>query len=153
MRRIEFGIRVALVGLAFLVPREARAQAPFDVAIVGGRVIDPETGLDGIRNVGVRGDIIAAVTEAEIQASVVLDARGLVVAPGFIDNDEHRAAGTDTRREDDVSDQTPTRRLEGGAGGALVQEPHAARHREQPTPAGAGAASRDEVPRDPLRSR
>jgi dihydroorotase len=55
------------------------------VAIVGGRVIDPETGLDAVRNVGVRGDLIATVTEQDLEASVVIDARGLVVAPGFID--------------------------------------------------------------------
>ena len=55
------------------------------MAIVGGRVIDPETGLDAVRNVGVRGDLIATVTEQDLEASVVIDARGLVVAPGFID--------------------------------------------------------------------
>ena len=35
----------------------------YDIAITGGRVIDPETGLDAVRNVGIQGEKIAAVTE------------------------------------------------------------------------------------------
>lgn len=61
------------------------AQEVYDVAIVGGRVIDPETGLDAVRNIGIRGDLIAAVTEQNLAAAIVIDARGLVVTPGFID--------------------------------------------------------------------
>jgi N-acyl-D-glutamate deacylase len=38
----------------------------FDLAIMAGRVIDPETGLDDVRNVGVRGNKIAAVTSETI---------------------------------------------------------------------------------------
>ena len=33
-----------------------------DVVIVGGRVIDPETGLDAIRNVAIEGDKIVAIS-------------------------------------------------------------------------------------------
>ncbi len=29
---------------------------PYDLVITGGRVIDPETGLDEVRNVGIKGD-------------------------------------------------------------------------------------------------
>jgi N-acyl-D-glutamate deacylase len=57
----------------------------YDVVITGGRVIDPETGLDAVRNVGVKGDKIAAVTEKEIEGKETIDAKGHVVAPGFID--------------------------------------------------------------------
>lgn len=57
----------------------------YDIVIVGGRVIDPANGVDGVRNVGVRGDLIAAVTDAPLEGSTVLDADGMVVAPGFID--------------------------------------------------------------------
>jgi hypothetical protein len=36
-------------------------QRPLDLVLAGGRLIDPETGGDGIRNVGVRGDTIVQI--------------------------------------------------------------------------------------------
>jgi predicted amidohydrolase YtcJ len=57
----------------------------FDVVVAGGRVIDPETGLDDVRDVGVRGGSIAAVSAEPLAGQVRLDAAGLVVAPGFVD--------------------------------------------------------------------
>jgi dihydroorotase len=51
--------------------------------------MDPETGLDAIRNVGIRGSRIAAITEDDISGTQTLDARGRVVAPGFIDLHQH----------------------------------------------------------------
>ncbi|MEV6987344.1 amidohydrolase family protein [Sphaerisporangium sp. NPDC051017] len=61
----------------------------YDVVIRGGRVIDPESGLDGVRNVGLAGGRIAAVSEADLIGRRWIDARGLVVAPGFIDLHSH----------------------------------------------------------------
>ena len=61
------------------------AAAEFDTVITGGRVIDPETGLDALRSVGIRGGTIAAIADADLSGEQVLDARGLVVTPGFID--------------------------------------------------------------------
>lgn len=61
------------------------AATEFDTVIAGGRVIDPETGLDAVRSVGIRGGTIAAISDADLAADQILDARGLVVAPGFID--------------------------------------------------------------------
>jgi hypothetical protein len=61
----------------------------YDYVIIGGRVIDPETGLDAVRNVGIKGDKIAAVTEKAIQGKDSIDAKGHVVAPGFIDMHFH----------------------------------------------------------------
>ena len=55
----------------------------------GGRVIDPETGLDALRSVGIRGGSIAAISDADLSGDRVLDARGLVVTPGFIDLHSH----------------------------------------------------------------
>lgn len=68
----------------------AHAQADaYDVVLRGGRVIDPETGLDAVRNVGVRDDRIVEITEAPLQGRDVVDVSGLVVAPGFIDLHAH----------------------------------------------------------------
>jgi len=64
----------------------------YDVVITGGRVIDPETKLDAVRNVGIKGDKIAAVTEDPIQGKETIDAKGHVVCPGFIDTHNHNCA-------------------------------------------------------------
>lgn len=61
----------------------------YDFVIIGGRVIDPETGLDAVRNVGIKGEKIATVTEQELQGKDAIDAKGYVVAPGFIDMHQH----------------------------------------------------------------
>ncbi len=62
----------------------------YDIVIANGRVMDPESGLDAIRNVGVIGNKIAAISERPLQGrSNTIDAKGLVVAPGFIDLHSH----------------------------------------------------------------
>ncbi len=61
----------------------------FDIVIRGARVIDPESGLDDVRHVGVNGDVIAAVTTDPLEGRVVIEAGGRVVAPGFIDMHSH----------------------------------------------------------------
>lgn len=57
----------------------------YELVILNGRVMDPESGLDAVRNVGISGGVIRRVTEAPIEGMRSIDARGLVVAPGFID--------------------------------------------------------------------
>ena len=60
-----------------------------DLVIVGGRVMDPESGMDEVRNVGITGGSIATITQEPIAGDVTIDASGLVVAPGFIDMHSH----------------------------------------------------------------
>ena len=80
----------ALVALALqLAFLPAQAQERYDVVLENGRVLDPETGLDAIRNVGIRGRVIEAISEDPLEGDVVIDATGLVVAPGFIDLHAH----------------------------------------------------------------
>jgi N-acyl-D-aspartate/D-glutamate deacylase len=66
-----------------------KSNETYDVVLANGRVIDPETGLDAVRNVGIKGDKIAAVTEESITGKEIIDATGHVVAPGFIDMHHH----------------------------------------------------------------
>src|SRR5579872_3958634 len=61
----------------------------YDVVIEGGRVMDPETNLDAIRNVGIRGGKIARISSKALAGKRVVQAAGLVVAPGFIDLHQH----------------------------------------------------------------
>jgi N-acyl-D-aspartate/D-glutamate deacylase len=61
----------------------------YDIVLTGGRVMDPESGLDAVRNVGIRGRSIAAISEGALRGTTVIDVKGLVVAPGFIDLHSH----------------------------------------------------------------
>ena len=51
--------------------------------------MDPESGLEAVRNVGITGGRIAAISASPLQGRTVVDVRGLVVAPGFIDLHVH----------------------------------------------------------------
>ena len=65
------------------------ASTEFDVVILNGRVMDPETNFDGIRNVGIKDGIIGLITEKDIKGKETIDAKGLAVVPGFIDGHQH----------------------------------------------------------------
>lgn len=65
------------------------AEASFDLVLAGGRVMDPESGLDAPRDVGIRAGRIEAISEQALAGREVVDVRGLVVAPGFIDLHAH----------------------------------------------------------------
>jgi N-acyl-D-aspartate/D-glutamate deacylase len=84
MRRVLIAVFVAFAAVS-----AARSET-FDIVLKGGRVVDPETGLDGVRDVGVRGERIAAVSREPLAGRRVIDVRGLVVAPGFIDLHQHQ---------------------------------------------------------------
>ena len=62
---------------------------PVDLLVTGGRVMDPETGFDAVADVAVRGGVVVAVGGGRPDAREVLDAAGLVVAPGFVDLHAH----------------------------------------------------------------
>lgn len=70
------------------------APRPCDLVITNARVIDPETGLDGIRAVGVRSGQITSVGDQAPPADSTLDAGGRVLAPGFIDLHSHAQSTT-----------------------------------------------------------
>src|SRR3989442_3178063 len=61
----------------------------YDLVIANGRVMDPESGLDAVRNLGIRSGKIAAVSSGPLEGKQTIDAKGLVVAPGFIDLHQH----------------------------------------------------------------
>lgn len=61
----------------------------YDTVILGGRVIDPETKFDAVRNVGVSDGKIVIITEKAITGAKTIDASGKIVCPGFIEAHMH----------------------------------------------------------------
>ncbi|MDE0474395.1 MAG: D-glutamate deacylase, partial [Gammaproteobacteria bacterium] len=51
--------------------------------------MDPESGTNATLNVGITGDRIEAVWDEPLTGARVIDASGLVVAPGFVDLHQH----------------------------------------------------------------
>jgi N-acyl-D-aspartate/D-glutamate deacylase len=84
--------------LSFWVAGCARVPESFDVVLKSGRVIDPETNLDAVRDVGIRGDTVARISTETLSGARTIDARDLVVAPGFIDLHQHGQSADDYRR-------------------------------------------------------
>src|ERR1700721_2744581 len=81
------GIAVVILYVSTnLVFSEGRDEAPYDVIIRDGRIIDG-TGSPWVSgDVAIRGDRIVAIGRlGKAAAKRVIDASGLVVSPGFID--------------------------------------------------------------------
>ena len=74
--------------LLWLFPALLTAQT-YDIVLQRGRVMDPESGLDAVRSIGINGHTIAAVSTRGLSGKLEVDANGLVIAPGFIDLHQH----------------------------------------------------------------
>ena len=120
-----FGVLLVAVALTSVPAiRGARADVVLDVAILNGRVMDPGSGLDAVRNVGILGGKIVQITERPLQGREVIDAKDLVVAPGFIDMHEH---GQEPRNYQFQAHDGVTTSLELEGGTADVAKWYAAR--------------------------
>ena len=117
-------------------------SAEYDIVINNGRVMDPETSFDGVRNVGVKDGRIVAITEDKITGVESIDATGLVVAPGFIDTEQHGLGpwGIKVNLRDGVTTQ-----MDFEAGAINISEWYAAR--EGKTQANYGAVIGQELAR------
>jgi dihydroorotase len=92
--------------------------------IKNGRVIDPATGRDGICDVFVLGGkIVETLSDAEKAAAEVVDASGLVVAPGLVDIHVHLRDPGQTHKE---SIETGTRAAAAGGFTSVVCMPNTA---------------------------
>ena len=94
-----------LLALASAVPALLPAQQQVDVLIRGGSVIDGSGSPARVADVGLRGDRIIFVGDAatsRVTAAKTIDAKGLIVAPGFIDPHTHTAG--------DLSSSNPERK-------------------------------------------
>jgi dihydroorotase len=75
--------------LVLVNQQQALGQAVYDIVLIGGRVIDPETKLDALRNIGIRDGRIAEISSAPLKGRETIDVSGLVISPGFIDLHVH----------------------------------------------------------------
>lgn len=85
---IAFLATLGLLAIGFHSPATAQGEV-YDMVLTGGRVIDPETGLDAIRNVAINENTIAAISSEPLAGNQTLDVSGQVVSPGFIDIHTH----------------------------------------------------------------
>ncbi len=76
-----------IIGLLLLL--QLGTPPVYDRVILGGHVMDPASKLDAVRNIGLLGGRIALITTHAIRGRDTVDARGLGVAPGFIDLHAH----------------------------------------------------------------
>ncbi len=94
--KVQAGLLAAVCwiagGFGLIAASGASAADEYDVVILNGRVMDPETKLDAIRNMGISGGKIRAISAGVLKGKTKIDAKGLVVAPGFIDMHEHGQA-------------------------------------------------------------
>ena len=78
-----------LILFSFLAISAFAAAQQYDLVLEGGRVMDPETGLDAVRNLGIREGKIVRISSEALNGLRVVHAGGLVIAPGFIDLHQH----------------------------------------------------------------
>ncbi|MFB0978309.1 MAG: amidohydrolase family protein [Myxococcota bacterium] len=78
----------SLLVVGYVLPGLAGEDA-FDVVVNGGRVMDPESGLDAVRSLGIRDGKVVEISRTALVGDETIDAAGLVVAPGFIDLHVH----------------------------------------------------------------
>jgi len=83
-KRASLVIAVFALGLA-----PGAFSQNYDLVINNGRVIDPESKLDAVRNIAISDGKIAAISDKALTGKKSIDAKGLVVAPGFIDLHSH----------------------------------------------------------------
>ena len=75
---------------ALVLAAAASACGPtYDVVIEGGRVMDPESGLDAVRNIGIVDGRVDVISVEPLEDARHIQAAGLVVAPGFVDLHRH----------------------------------------------------------------
>jgi N-acyl-D-aspartate/D-glutamate deacylase len=127
---------VSLCLPVFLASLAAAQQ--YDVVLEGGRVMDPETGLDAVRNVGIRDGKIVRISSETLSSRRVIQAAGLVVAPGFIDLHQHGQElesqqvkaldGVTTALELEIGVPNVTRFLKAKAGRSLINYGTSASH-------------------------
>jgi N-acyl-D-aspartate/D-glutamate deacylase len=88
-KELSRGLTVLIILFFLSASLHAQSSTEYDIVLTGGRVIDPETKLDTIKNVGIINNRIAQISSEPLKGKEVINASGLVVCPGFIDLHVH----------------------------------------------------------------
>ncbi|HET9706229.1 MAG TPA: D-aminoacylase [Vicinamibacterales bacterium] len=113
--------RLLIVGL--LVPVVLSAQTPtYDLILRGGRIVDGTASPWFTADLAIKNDTIARIAPSITDAATrVIDVKGLVVAPGFIDIHTHARRGIfEVPTADNYVRQGVTTLIEGPDGGSPV---------------------------------
>ena len=87
---LSFELRIMGITLMSILAASLPGKAEvYDVVISNGRVMDPESNLDNVRNIGISKGVIQTITTEPCQGKTKINARGLIVSPGFIDLHVH----------------------------------------------------------------
>ena len=89
------GCRVWLALSLFVALACSGGATTYPLVLHGGRVMDPASGLDGIRDVAVQDGKVVAISAEPLRGEEVVDVTGKVVAPGFIDLHAHGQSTSD----------------------------------------------------------
>lgn len=105
LHTLMWSVRCLTFSLLAVASSSLAAPIPYDLVLANGRLIDPETNTDRVANVGITNGKIAAISSGRLVGSRLIDAKGLVVAPGFIDLHSHAqyAFGYDQQVRDGVT--------------------------------------------------
>lgn len=122
--RIYLKSHLAAMVATFTILASPAIAQNYDIVILNGRVMDPETGFDQVANVGISNGWITSITTDEIEGAESIDATGHVVAPGFIDLEIHGLGpwGIKVNLRDGVTTQ-----MDFEVGAANIDEWYAAR--------------------------
>lgn len=105
---------LADIPTATLVMRSGSQPALVDdIVVLRGRVMDPASNLDAVRSIGITRGKIRKISPHSLQGRDTIDARGMVVAPGFIDLHQH-AQDPAGYRVEVLEGTTTALELEGG---------------------------------------
>ena len=88
LNRLVLGTTLVLLSLAGCDSDEI-GRDELDLVISGSRIMDPESGLDAVMNLGIKEGRIEVITDQDLSGKNFIDGSGLVLAPGFIDLHEH----------------------------------------------------------------
>ncbi len=93
--------KLFILVLAFLALFLAGCSTSYDVVIKGGTIYDGMGGTPYVADIGIENGIIKTIGDIKTSTVPTIDAKGMIVAPGFIDMHTHCESGLRTEKGKD----------------------------------------------------